>query len=271
MDSIEPACCFDSTAYTGTPDAEPTGQRMNVPAMIRQLDQLIHAGQAGKAQHFLEKKRQEARELGDWRAELTILNEMMGQYRFGNKREEGLAAIRDGLELIRAHHLGHTVSGATVLLNAATTMKHFGQAKASLPVFEHVCRVYADNLDPTDYRFGGLYNNMALSCADTGDYAGAERYYKLALDVLSRGENQDNDMAVTCCSLAELYDRQDPLDERIGTCMEQAWAHLNAPGLKHDGYHALTIGKCLGCFDYFGYFLYVKELKERLGSIRDRT
>ena len=271
MDYIEPICPFDASAYTGTPDAEPTGQRMNVPAMIRQLDQLIHAGRAVKAQHFLEKRRVEAQQLGDWRAELSILNEMMGQYRFGNKREEGFAAVREGMELIRLHHLGHTVSGATVMLNAATTLKHFGRAEEALPIFRHVGRVYSDNLDPGDYRFGGLYNNMAGACADLGDYAGAERCYRMALNVLGLGRGQDNDMAVTWCSLAELYDKQDPLDERVGQCMERAWAHLNAEGLAHDGYHALTIRKCLPCFDYFGYFLYVKELKERLEEIRERT
>lgn len=271
MDYREPACPFDSSDYTGTPDAEPTGQRMNVPAMIRQLDQLIHAGRAVKAQHFLEKKRAEAAEMGDWRAELSILSEMMGQYRFGGKDAEALAAVRDGLALLRAHRLGSTVSGATVLLNAATTLKSLGRAEESLPIFRHVGRVYADNLDPADYRFAGLYNNMAQSCAELGDFAGAERHYRLALDVLGRAGGQDNDQAVTWCSLAELYDRQDPLDERVGQCMERAWEHLNAPGLAHDGYHALTIRKCLPCFDYFGYFLYVKELRERMAAIRGGT
>ena len=271
MDSIEPICPFDASAYTGTPDAEPTGRRMNVPAMIRQLDQLINAGRAGKAQHFLEQRRAEAAELGDWRAELSILSEMMGQYRFGGKKEEGLAAVRDGMELVRLHHLGWTVSGATILLNAATTLRHFGRPAESLPIFRHVSRVYAENLDPGDYRFGGLYNNMAQSCAELEDYDGAERYYHMALDVLARGERQQNDMAVTWCSLAELYYKQDAEDERVDACMERAWEQLNDPALPRDGYHALTIGKCLGCFDRFGYFVYARELRERVAVIRGRT
>ena len=271
MDYMEPICPFDVSAYTGLPDAEPTGERMNVPAAIACLDQLIHAGRTADAQAFLEARRAEAAELGDWRAELSILSEMMGQYRFGNKRDAGFSAVRDGMELIRRHHMGRTVSGATVMLNAATTLKHFGRAGEALPIFRHVSRVYADNLDPNDYRFGGLYNNMAGACLDLGDAAGAERYYRMALDVLGRGKGQENDMAVTWCSLAELYYKQDPLDERVGDCMEKAWAHLNAPELSRDGYHAITIDKCLPCFDYFGYFLYAKELKERLEMIREGT
>ena len=271
MEHFDPICPFDSSAYTGIPDAEPTGQRMNVPAMIRQLDQLIGSGRAIKAQHFLEKKRQEAIAVGDWRAELSILSEMMGQYRFGNKAEEALASVRDGMELIRQHRLGSTVSGATVMLNAATTLRCFGRAEESLPIFRHVARIYAENLDPTDYRFAGLYNNMAQSCAELEDFDEAERYYRLALELLGRGREHDNDMAVTWCSLAELYDRQDPEDGRIGECMEKAWDCLNAPGLRQDGYHLLTINKCLPCFEYFGYFLYALELKERRQRLREGT
>ena len=49
--------------------------------------------------------------------------------------------------------------------------------------------------------------------------------------------------------------------------MERAWDYLNAPGLPRNGYHAFTISKCGPSFDYFGYFLYSKELKERAERI----
>lgn len=160
-----------------------------------------------------------------------------------------------------------TVSGATVMLNAATTLKCFGRAAESVPVFEHVCRVYAAKLSPEDYRFGGLYNNMALSYADMGDYDKAERHFKLAMSVIKRCENPDNELAVTLCNMAEMYYKIDHEDARIEQCMENAWAHLNAPDLPRDGYHAFTISKCAPSFDYFGYFLYAKQLKERAAKI----
>ena len=163
------------------------------------------------------------------------------------------------------------MSGATVMLNAATTMKCFGQTEASIPVFSHVCRVYAQNLDPMDYRFAGLYNNMALSCADAGRYEEAERYYQLAMKIMSKLPAGENEIAVTLCNLAELYDRQDHEDMRIGQCMERAWEVLNTPGLPRDGYHAFSISKCVPSFDYFGYFLWAKELKERAEKIYGGT
>ena len=108
---------------------------------------------------------------------------------------------------------------------------------------------------------------MALSYEDLGDYAEAERCFRLALGVIPHSRNPENELAVTWCNLAELYDRQDPEDPRIGECMEKAWEHLNDPTLPHNGYHAFTASKCIPSFDYFGYFLYSKELKERVERI----
>ena len=267
MDYLEPCCCFDSSLYTGTPDAEPCRESIDVPGVIRELDGLYNAGREQDALALLEGWRDRARSIGDWRGELSMLSELLGYHRRDGNREKGIAAVNEAMELIRVHRMGTTVSGATVLLNAATTMKCFGLAAESLPVFRHVARVYGNNLDPTDYRFGGLYNNMALSYEDVEDYRSAEQTFRLALGVIARCKDPDNELAVTWCNLAELYDRQDPEDPRIGECMEKAWEHLNAPGLPRNGYHAFTISKCAPSFDYFGYFLYAKELKERAEQI----
>ena len=267
MDYIEPCCCFDSSLYRGIPDAEPCRDPIDVPAVIAQLDALYNAGREKEALVLLEQTRDEARARVDWRGELSMLSELLGYHRRDGDREKAMAAVNGSLDLLRLHRMGATVSGATVLLNAATTLKCFGRAKESIPIFEHVARVYGDNLDPTDYRFAGLYNNMGLSYADEEDYLQAERCFRLALQVIAHSRNPQNELAVTCCNLAELYDRQDPEDPRIGEYMEKAWDYLNDPALPRNGYHAFTISKCAPSFDYFGYFLYSRELKERAEKI----
>ena len=268
---MEPVCCFDAREYTGVPDPRPCPRALDVPEVIKELDALYENGRDSQAERFLEAQREKASLAGDWRGELSMLSELMGQYRRSKNEEKGLMAVEDGLRLIREHNMGQTLSGATVMLNAATTMKCFGQAESSIPVFSHVCRVYAQNLDPMDYRFAGLYNNMALSCADAGRYEEAERYYQLAMKIMSKLPAGENEIAVTLCNLAELYDRQDHEDMRIGQCMERAWEVLNTPGLPRDGYHAFNIAKCAPSFDYFGYFLWAKELKERAEKIYGGT
>jgi len=267
MDYLESRCCFDASAYTGTPDTAPCPKSVDMPAFIARLDALYSKGQEVMAGQLLDEEAKKANELGDWRSELSLLSEICGHCRRSAEKEKAMDAIGRIYEIIKEHRMGSTVSAATVLLNAATTLKCFGLAGLSIPAFEHVSRVYASNLDPYDYRFAGLYNNMALSYADVGEYGQAEKLFMAAMKVIERCENPQNELAVSLCNLAELYYKQDTEDERVNGCMERAWEYLNDPELPRDGYHAFTISKCAPSFDYFGFFLYAKELKERAAKI----
>ena len=97
-------CCFDASEYTGVPDCEPCGRSLDVPAAIRALDALYAASRESEAQSFLEGKRAEAAEIGDWRGELSMLSELLGQYRRSMDAEKGLAAVSDALK--RRHDAG---------------------------------------------------------------------------------------------------------------------------------------------------------------------
>ena len=108
---------------------------------------------------------------------------------------------------------------------------------------------------------------MALSYDDIDDVESAERFFMLALKTIEQTVHPENDSAVTWCNLAEMYGKRDLEDERIGDCLEMAWDCLSAPDLPRDGYHAFTISKCAPTFDYYGYFLYAKELRERAEKI----
>ncbi len=267
MDHNEFCCIFDASQYTGVPDASSCPQVLNIPALVKKLDSMYAAGHEAEATALLEQARTDACSAGDWRSELSVLSELLGHYRRTLEKDKALNTVRDALDIIRRHHLGQTVSGATVMLNAATTLKAFGLAADSVPIFTHVARVFSDNLDPADYRFAGLYNNMALSYDDIGDLESAERFFHLAVRRIRQTAQPENDLAVTYCNMADMYGKRDPEDPRIEEYLEKAWASLNAPALPHDGYHAFTISKCAPTFDYFGFFLYAKELRARAEEI----
>ena len=264
-------CCFDTSEYTGTPDTEPCPRALDVPAIIRGLDALYAQSRECEAQAYLEGWLARAREAGDWRAELSITSELLGQYRRSMDAEKGLAAVDGALALIRGHGLGRTVSGATVLLNAATTLGCFGEHESALPIFRHVSRVYAERLDPHDYRFAGLFNNMAQSHAALSQTAEAEGLFLAAIRIMEGLENGGCELAVTWCSLAELYAAADGEDPRAADCLEKAWEALNDPALPRGGYYAFMASKCLPVFDRLGFFLYAHDLKERIGAIHAGT
>ena len=47
MDYQDPICCFDASAYLGTPDTEHESAVLDVPAMIGELDRL-YAGRLAR-------------------------------------------------------------------------------------------------------------------------------------------------------------------------------------------------------------------------------
>lgn len=247
-------CCFDASMYTGTPDSTPCAVNLDIKTIIAGLDKLLYASDLTEAEKYLDRWCSRAAEVGDWRAELTLQSELMGFHRRTNDEKSALAAVNRGLEIIKEHRLGSTVSGATIILNAATTLKAYGMAEQSIPMFVQTCRVYSQTLDPLDYRFGGLYNNMALSYADIGEYDTAEGYYKKALGVIAHCDTPENELAVTYCNLAELYERMGR-EADIEKALRLAYDNLHSPTLPHDGYYEFTVSKCLPTFERFGYKL----------------
>ena len=235
--------------------------KINVPKLLEELDSIYASENLEKAEELLESTIQKARKIEDWSAELSILSEMMGFYRRNNKADKGLGSVYDGLDLIKAHGLENSVSGATVMLNAATTLKAFGKAADGIPVFKAAESTFTNKLDPNDYRFAGLYNNMALSFVDIDDIKSAEECYSKALSILGTCKNGECEMAVTYCNMAYMYHKANPEDERINAVMEKAEQCLESPNLVKDGYYAFTASKCYSAFDFFGFFLYADKLK----------
>lgn len=149
------------------------------------------------------------------------------------------------------------------MLNAATTLKAFGFPERAVEFFGEVEAAYSATLSSDDYRMAGLYNNYALALVDVGRLSEAETCYERALSVLEACPNSENEMAVTFCNMAYMYEKTAPDDERIDSVLERAELLLEPPEKKRDGYYAFTASKCASAFEYFGYFVFAAELKRR--------
>ncbi len=242
-------------------------EKILIPLIIKKLDGIYATGDLAAAENLLEEVLSTSRETGDWSAELSILSEMMGFYRRNSNKEKGLYSVRKGLEIIEKHSLSESISGATVMLNAATTLKAFGEPQESLQIFQRVLNTFNNKLTPNDYRFAGLYNNMALTLVDLGNFGEAESLYNKALEVLTHCDNPLNEMAVTYCNMAYMYDAVDHEDKRIGEVLKMAEECLDSESVIKDGYYAFTASKCYPAFEYFGYFLTAERLKKISESI----
>ena len=265
-EDYEESCC---------PFAKPD-QPVTIPVdrVVRRLDEYLSRNDYDAAQRHLDYWLAEAESVGDRRGRLTVLNERIGLFRKLNRESEGLEAVREALALARELDLTHTAAMGTTLVNASTALCAFGRSREALPLYEEAQRLYEGILPEADSRLGGLYNNMALAIMDTGDYDRAEAYFRKAMDVMTRCEHGEAEIAVTCCNLADLalarYGAEDS-EAQIEAYLDRAMELLDTPDLPRDGHYAFVCEKCAPVFGCHGYFLAERELKARSEAIYERA
>ena len=211
----------------------------------------------------------DARALGDERGLLEVLNEETGYFRRTGEKEKAEKAISEALALTEKLGLSETVSGATIYVNCATTMKAFGEAEKALPYYEKARIVYEKNLEKGDFMLAALYNNTALALADLGRTAEAEEHFLLAIETLKAGGSHNGEIAVSYVNLAQLYYGAG-INEKIPSALESGWEYLSSENNPHDGNFAFICSKCAPAYRDFGQiqradilFNTAKEIYER--------
>lgn len=227
--------------------------RIPVKKIIDELDSLFSKNDMEKAGGLLEKWERISRDIGDVSGEITIQSELVGYYRKTAEKEKALRCVERALSLISLSGQEDTISGATVLLNCATTMKAFNKSEDALPLYQKARSVFEKRLDKKDPLHAGFCNNFALALADLKRYKEAEELYECALEAL-KGTPKELDCAVTYVNMAHLYEEWQPdgFREKISHAMENALLSLCDTSLERNGYMAFVYSKCAPSFSYFG-------------------
>lgn len=235
--------------------------------MTTRLDALLNANRLADAAEYLCAELAEARKREDWGAELSILSEQIGLYRRTADESLALSAVDTALALIDEHGMAGSIPGATILINAATTISRFGDCERALPIYERARTTYESRLPQGDARLAALYNNMASAHIGLGSFDAAEQLYEKALAALDDSAVSVCDRAVTHANLAELYDLCDPEDARIAQQLDRALELMDSPALPRDGYYAFTCEKIAPAFGRLGFFLARMDLESRAAVI----
>lgn len=265
FDYLEPRCPLSGGKEFYYPDKEAPIDSIPVDRIIAKVDGLFDTNDYTAAGRLLNYWKSEAVSLKDKRGELAIVNELIGFYRKQNEKEKTMSAIERALCLIESLSLQESVSGATILLNCATAYKAFGMADESLALFIKVETVYKNRLEEKDVRFGGLYNNMALTLADLGEFEKAEEKYLSAIEIMKNAPQGELECAITYINLAHLFEQLSD-NQKIAEYLRTAYSLLKTETLEHNGYYAFVLEKCAPSFQYFGndaiYEELIKESKE---------
>lgn len=269
FDYEEPSCPLSGGKefyYPGTASAE----KIPVARVIEKLDSCYSKNDTAAAKRLLDYWQNEAFSAGDLSGELSVINELLGYYRkTGDKLNSDKTIVR-AYELISLMDLQMTLSGATVMLNIATNKNAFGDSGEAADIYAEVLKIYNKELVPYDVKFAGLYNNYALSLADSGRTADAEKYFTAAIELCGKDKNEKINASVTYINMAEMYYAINPLDDKIEDLLQKAWDILENEK-NQNGYYAFVISKCAPSFRRFGWFFVADKLTERARKIYERS
>ena len=242
--------------------------------ILQRLDSYLERNDYAGAERHLQYWLSEADASRDERGRLSLLNEQIGLYRKTAREAECLAAIAGARSLSRTLGLENSLTYGTTLINAATGCKAFGRAAEALPLYREARALYESSLPPDDARLGGLYNNMALTLAELGEFREAEDLYRRAIGVMEKQEHGALEVAVTRLNMADLIAAETGLEdgaEEIEKQLAEAERLLDSGELPRDGHYAFVCEKCAPVFGYYGYFVFEEELTRRAKEIHERT
>ena len=262
-DYLEPDCIY---CKPETVQHKPVDLRR----CMTKLDEYLNRNDLPGAARHLDYWRQEALVCNDDRGLLSIENERMGLFRKMGKKQEALEAVTDALQRISRAGLEDTVTAATTFLNIGTVYQNFELSTEALPYYTRAREIYERELDPSDPRLAGLYNNMALALTALRRFPEARGRYEAALKVLLRTEDGALETAITELNLANLAEAEQGLLEaeaEIDMRLDRAKALLDAKKDSPSGYYAFVCDKCAPTFGYYGRFADAQELKERSEAI----
>jgi len=188
---------------------------MDIQTVLKGLDQLFQEYRIGEVEDYLTGKLSEAKDEGDMYSHITLLNEMIGYCRDTSQYEKAVRYCNLAEQAIAEQKLEGSVAHATTLLNIANAYRAASRLEESMECYEQVFPIYAQNLDPKDFRYASLNNNLSLLYQEMGDYEHACLCLQKALSIVELYPEARIELAVTHTNLGMSLLKLGRADEAI--------------------------------------------------------
>ena len=245
---------------------------MQIEEILATLDRMFEKNEIQKVEPFLLSCLEEAKEGKDYGVYISAGNELIGFYRSISKYEEAFRIAEDVLLLMEELQLEETEHFATTLLNAATAYRAAGRQKDALRDYTRALKIYEEQLEPGDYRFAGLYNNISLLLEQMDENEKAAVFLEKAIEIVEKQPDARMELATSLTNLALICfkrkdnDKAEALLSRAISIFRENGEHTDAhysaalAGMGEAYYHMGRLEKAL---DY--YEQSVKEVEKHFG------
>ena len=197
---------------------------MDMNAVYKRLDEMFQSGQSAQAEDFLIECLQQAQTEGDFNSLIMLLNEMIGYCRETGQKEKSLAYSSQVIQLMQQLGMTDSVAYGTTLLNVANACRAAGKLDEAYQFYMEVFPIYEKHLQPDDFYYAGLYNNMSLLFQEMEDYEKSVECLEKALRIVRHTPGAEFEVAVThtnisssLCKLSEKTAREEEALRAGGT------------------------------------------------------
>lgn len=180
---------------------------MDIQKVIAGLEQLFKLREYEKVEDYLSEYLEQALKEGDAGSAITIINELIGFYRDTSQYGKAEAYCEKLLPFMEKAGLQGTVHYGTSCLNIANVYRASGRLKDSLQYYNMVFDIYEKVLDPGDFRYASLNNNLSLLYQEMGDFDKACEALEQALQIVKEYPEAEIELAVTYTNLAASYSK----------------------------------------------------------------
>lgn len=270
QDYEEPNCLLCDKPIGTKPKQESIPQQR----ISQKLDELMGKKEFNKAELLLKNWLNEAKAYNDKQGEFFVYNEMMGYYRKVKKQEEAYEVVNKGLSMLEELNYLNSISGATAYTNAATVYTSFEDYEKALNIFEKAKLIYENNTKDNEYKLAGLYNNMSTCLTSLNRFDEADELYLKAIELLKNVKGSELELAMIHLNMIDVIlskDENNKDDNKIDEYLNIAKDYLESDNLERNTYYSFMADKCVGIYEYFGWFRYAKILRQRINEIDERA
>ncbi|MCR4850930.1 MAG: DUF4125 family protein [Lachnospiraceae bacterium] len=188
---------------------------MNINEVLKEYDEIESTHDLERTEEYLISKIDEASNEKDTASQITLYNEIIGFYRETGAFQKSIDNCARLLGLLDGAGIKGSIEYATSLLNIANACRAAGLLKESLTYFNEVKRIYDETLEPDDFKYAPLYNNLALLFQEMGDHESATDTLKRALTLAKSMPGEDIKVAISHTNLAMSLLKNGQYDEAV--------------------------------------------------------